>query len=129
MHEPGGVEPVASWELNGLEGTLVRWVPARERWAVRVDGVAGLVAVRAANLRMLRAAPLLQPAPEQEAVELGSTLDVEKKLATVLRYCAAGYLSKGYAQFGASPLRHSRLLSCILATTLRQLFEKQCETE
>ena len=54
--------------------------------------MAGLVAARAVSLSMIRAAPLLQPAPEQEAVELGSTLDVEKKLATVLRYCAAGYL-------------------------------------
>ena len=53
---------------------------------MRFNGVAGLVAARAANLRMMRAAPLLQPAPEQEAVELGSTLDVEKKLAMVLRY-------------------------------------------
>ena len=42
---------------------------------MRVNGVAGLVAARAVNLSMIRAAPLLQPAPEQEAVELGNTLD------------------------------------------------------
>eukprot|EP00964_Phaeocystis_antarctica_P054424 scaffold31979_cov42-Phaeocystis_antarctica.AAC.1 len=64
------------------------------------------------TLSMLRAAPLLQPAPEQEAVELGSTLDVEKKLATVLRYCAAGYLSKGYAQFGVRRRSRTREAGC-----------------
>ena len=31
-------------------------------------------------------------------------VDVERKLANVLRLCAARYLSKGYAQFSASPL-------------------------
>ena len=39
-----------------------------------------------------------------EAAQLGEDLDSERLLRKVLRYCAAGYLSKGYAQFRASPL-------------------------
>ena len=39
------------------------------------------------------------------ARELGETFNVERKLRTVLRYCAAGYLSKGYGTFGKSALQ------------------------
>ena len=36
---------------------------------------------------------------QAQAEELGDDLDVAKRLKTVLRLCAAGYLSKGYGQF------------------------------
>jgi hypothetical protein len=43
-------------------------------------------------------------AASEGAAQLGEDLDSERTLRKVLRYCAAGYLSKGYAQFRASPL-------------------------
>jgi hypothetical protein len=50
------------------------------------------------------AAQQAEPAATEDGKHLGQSLDLEKKLLSVLRYCAAGYLSKGYAQFKASPL-------------------------
>ena len=40
-----------------------------------------------------------QPADTADGQALGQTLGLERKLLAVLRYCSAGYLSKGYSQF------------------------------
>ena len=77
-----------------------------------LDVGACIVHVRSVNLELLDVcvAQFVADFPSDgegsaDAVALGQTLDVEKKLATVLRLAAAGYLSKGYAQFSASPLK------------------------
>ena len=40
-------------ELNGSQGQILRFIPATERFEVRLDGFSGTKAVRAANLRLL----------------------------------------------------------------------------
>jgi len=81
-----------------------------------VEGVEGRLRAREACLSFVsagapasaRAAAAGKAAAARKA-KANEALDVEKKLTNVLRLCAAGYLSKGYAQFGTSPLADPRL--------------------
>ena len=96
-------------EVDGELATVDHWVAERGRWAVRTPRVVGLllvhdrrlVLVKEASRKRAAAATPASTAAEKEA----EALDVEKRLTVVLRLCAAGYLSKGYSQFGTSPLK------------------------
>ena len=57
--------------------------------------------------RAEKAAGRPAPARAPEERELDATAESERLLRSVLRLVNAGYLSKGYAQFGASPLADS----------------------
>ena len=85
-------------------------------WLVRVEEGTSEVRLPASRLEGVRqrSRPAEGPTSGGEAggsaaVEEESARDMEKKLARVLRLCAAGYLSKGYAQFRASPLADAEL--------------------
>ena len=105
-----GLVPEQLWTAPCARQTEpLHWVAERGRWAVRTPRVVGLllvhdrrlVLVKEASRKRAAAATPASTAAEKEA----EALDVEKRLTVVLRLCAAGYLSKGYSQFGTSPLK------------------------
>ena len=104
----GEIEPMVGTELNGEVGELTGWHEEDQRWVVQVNGVDGLIRVRDVRLQLVRARATSGNGARRraaaQAAHASEACDVEKKLTNVLRLCAAGYLSKGYAQFGTSPL-------------------------
>ena len=111
-------------QLNGHTAVVEEYDATAGHYIVVVDASGQKVVARRAAFDVLGdAACFFSEQPEMassvRAEELGETYNVERKLATVLRLCAAGYLSKGYGQFKQAALQDPTTTDAEERTRLR----------